>query len=258
MLDGIRFDERGLVPCVAQDFASGEVLTLAYMSAESLQLTVDTGEVHFFSRSRGEVWRKGETSGNVLRLRGLRFDCDGDSIVALVDPAGPACHTGERSCFYRDLGGSAATAPDSPPAPGEPEPAAHEALAAARADPARPRDRATPGQLQRRAARRPRPDRAQDRRGGGGGGRAPAVRNPTSGSPRRRPMSSTTWCPARIAPGPAGAGDGGPQCTSPLRASPSCGSSPTSRPPASWPARATSCRCGCGSSTIARPPSRRS
>lgn len=129
MLDGIRFDERGLVPCVAQDFASGEVLTLAYMSAESLQLTVDTGEVHFFSRSRGEVWRKGETSGNVLRLRGLRFDCDGDSIVALVDPAGPACHTGERSCFYRDLGGSAATAPDSPPAPGEPEPAAHEALA---------------------------------------------------------------------------------------------------------------------------------
>jgi phosphoribosyl-ATP pyrophosphohydrolase/phosphoribosyl-AMP cyclohydrolase len=129
MPDAIRFDERGLVPCVAQDFASGEVLTLAYMSAESLQLTVDTGEVHFFSRSRGEVWRKGETSGNVLRVRGLRFDCDGDSIVALVEPAGPACHTGERSCFYRDLGGSAATAPDSPPAPGEPEPAAHEALA---------------------------------------------------------------------------------------------------------------------------------
>ena len=129
MLDGIRFDERGLVPCVAQDFASGEVLTLAYMSAESLQLTVDTGEVHFFSRSRGEVWRKGETSGNVLRVRGLRFDCDGDSIVCLVEPAGPACHTGERSCFYRVLGGSAATEPDSPPAPGEPEPAAHEALA---------------------------------------------------------------------------------------------------------------------------------
>jgi phosphoribosyl-AMP cyclohydrolase / phosphoribosyl-ATP pyrophosphohydrolase len=104
MFEQVQFDENGLVPCVAQDFSSGEVLTLAYMSAESLRLTVETGEVHFFSRSRGEIWRKGETSGNVLRLRQLRCDCDGDALLALVEPAGPACHTGERSCFYRELG----------------------------------------------------------------------------------------------------------------------------------------------------------
>ena len=81
------------------------MLTLAYMSAEALRLTLETGEIHFYSRSREEIWRKGETSGNVLRLRQLRYDCDGDAIVALVEPAGPACHTGERSCFYRELGG---------------------------------------------------------------------------------------------------------------------------------------------------------
>jgi phosphoribosyl-ATP pyrophosphohydrolase/phosphoribosyl-AMP cyclohydrolase len=114
--DPIEFDERGLVPCVAQDFASGEVLTLAYANEESLRLTLETGELHFYSRSREEIWRKGETSGNVLKLRQLRYDCDGDAIVALVDPTGPACHTGERSCFFRALDA-------------EPEPAAHEALA---------------------------------------------------------------------------------------------------------------------------------
>jgi phosphoribosyl-AMP cyclohydrolase / phosphoribosyl-ATP pyrophosphohydrolase len=113
----IRFDENGLVPCVAQDWRSGEVLTLAYMSPESLELTREAGEVHFWSRSREEIWRKGETSGNVLRLKQLRYDCDADAVVALVEPTGPACHTGERSCFYRDL------------ADGAPEPAAHEALA---------------------------------------------------------------------------------------------------------------------------------
>jgi phosphoribosyl-ATP pyrophosphohydrolase/phosphoribosyl-AMP cyclohydrolase len=130
MLEGIQFDERGLVPCVTQDWTSGEVLTLAYMDEEALRLTVETGEVHFFSRSREEIWRKGETSGNVQRVRQLRYDCDGDAIVALVDPAGPACHTGERSCFYRELGGTAATGKDAPRADGEPAPAAHEALAA--------------------------------------------------------------------------------------------------------------------------------
>ncbi len=118
MFPELKFDERGLVPCVAQDFASGEVLTLAYANEESLRLTVETGELHFYSRSREEIWRKGETSGNVLKLRQLRYDCDGDAIVALVEPTGPACHTGERSCFYRELGGDAA-----------PEPASHEALA---------------------------------------------------------------------------------------------------------------------------------
>jgi len=116
MFDELTFDERGLIPCVAQDFASGEVLTLAYANEESLRLTLETGELHFYSRSREEIWRKGETSGNVLRLRQLRYDCDGDAIVALVEPTGPACHTGERSCFFRAL-------------EGEPEPAAHEALA---------------------------------------------------------------------------------------------------------------------------------
>jgi phosphoribosyl-AMP cyclohydrolase / phosphoribosyl-ATP pyrophosphohydrolase len=117
VFEQVKFDERGLAPCVAQDYASGEVLTLAYVSEESLQLTVETGEMHFFSRSRERIWRKGEESGNVLRLRQLRIDCDGDAIVALVEPTGPACHTGERSCFYRELGD------------GERAPVAHEALA---------------------------------------------------------------------------------------------------------------------------------
>jgi phosphoribosyl-ATP pyrophosphohydrolase/phosphoribosyl-AMP cyclohydrolase len=125
----IRFDQDGLVPCVAQDWRSGEVLTLAYMNERALELTRETGEVHFWSRSRDELWRKGETSGNVMRVRQLRYDCDGDAIIALVEPAGPACHTGERSCFYRELGGSASTEPDAPAAPGEPAPAPHEALA---------------------------------------------------------------------------------------------------------------------------------
>jgi phosphoribosyl-AMP cyclohydrolase / phosphoribosyl-ATP pyrophosphohydrolase len=130
MFEGIAFDERGLVPCVMQDHASGEVLTLAYMNEEALRLTVETGEMHFFSRSRDEIWHKGVTSGNLQRVRRLRYDCDCDALVALVEPGGPACHTGERSCFYRDLGGAADTAADAPRAEGEPSPAAHEALAA--------------------------------------------------------------------------------------------------------------------------------
>ena len=129
MEQAINFDDRGLVPCVMQDWRSGEVLTLAYMNEEALQRTLESGEVHFYSRSRGEIWHKGKTSGNVQRVKQLRYDCDGDAIVALVEPAGPACHTGERSCFYREIGGSADTAVDAPPAPGEPVPATHEALA---------------------------------------------------------------------------------------------------------------------------------
>jgi phosphoribosyl-AMP cyclohydrolase / phosphoribosyl-ATP pyrophosphohydrolase len=100
-VEEIAFDADGLVPCVVQDARTGEVLTLAYMNQEALTRTRETGEVHFWSRSRGELWRKGETSGNVMRLRGLRYDCDKDALLALVDPAGPACHTGERTCFYR-------------------------------------------------------------------------------------------------------------------------------------------------------------
>jgi phosphoribosyl-AMP cyclohydrolase / phosphoribosyl-ATP pyrophosphohydrolase len=97
----VAFDERGLVPCIVQDWRTGEVLTLAYMNAESLARTRETGEVHFFSRSRQELWHKGATSGNTLAVRAIRYDCDGDAVLALVEPAGPACHTGERSCFHR-------------------------------------------------------------------------------------------------------------------------------------------------------------
>jgi phosphoribosyl-ATP pyrophosphohydrolase/phosphoribosyl-AMP cyclohydrolase len=97
----VAFDERGLVPCVVQDWHTGEVLTLAYMNAEALRRTRETGEMHFFSRSRQELWHKGATSGNTQALRAIRYDCDGDALVALVAPAGPACHTGERTCFYR-------------------------------------------------------------------------------------------------------------------------------------------------------------
>ncbi|HEY6781105.1 MAG TPA: bifunctional phosphoribosyl-AMP cyclohydrolase/phosphoribosyl-ATP diphosphatase HisIE [Thermoleophilaceae bacterium] len=96
----ISFDN-GLVPCIVQDARSGEVLTLAYMNEDALGRTTESGELWFWSRSRGELWHKGETSGNVQRLVALRYDCDADALVALVDPAGPACHTGERSCFYR-------------------------------------------------------------------------------------------------------------------------------------------------------------
>jgi phosphoribosyl-ATP pyrophosphohydrolase/phosphoribosyl-AMP cyclohydrolase len=118
MFEQVKFDDRGLVPVVAQDHASGEILTLAYANEEALRLTVDTGELHFFSRSRGKLWRKGEESGNVLKLRQLRLDCDGDAIVALVEPTGPACHTGERSCFYRGIDGESSN-----------DPALHETLA---------------------------------------------------------------------------------------------------------------------------------
>jgi phosphoribosyl-AMP cyclohydrolase / phosphoribosyl-ATP pyrophosphohydrolase len=128
--EAVRFDEHGVVPCVMQDWRTGEVLTLAYMNDEALRRTRETGEIHFYSRSRGELWHKGRTSGNLQRVRQIRYDCDGDALVALVDPVGPACHTGQRSCFYRDLEGSADPAPEAPPADGEPAPAAYEALAA--------------------------------------------------------------------------------------------------------------------------------
>jgi phosphoribosyl-ATP pyrophosphohydrolase/phosphoribosyl-AMP cyclohydrolase len=97
----ITFDERGLVPCIVQDWRSGEVLTLAYMNDEALRRTRETGETHFFSRSRQELWHKGATSGNTQAVRSIRYDCDADALLALVEPAGPACHTGERTCFHR-------------------------------------------------------------------------------------------------------------------------------------------------------------
>jgi phosphoribosyl-AMP cyclohydrolase / phosphoribosyl-ATP pyrophosphohydrolase len=101
-IDGqVSYDGQGLVPCVVQDWRSGEVLTLAYMNEEALKRTRATGELHLWSRSRDEQWHKGATSGNVQAVRALRLDCDGDTLLALVDPAGPACHTGERTCFHR-------------------------------------------------------------------------------------------------------------------------------------------------------------
>jgi phosphoribosyl-ATP pyrophosphohydrolase/phosphoribosyl-AMP cyclohydrolase len=107
--DDLKFDERGLIPAIVQDASTREVLTLAYMNRESLERTIVTGETWFWSRSRNELWHKGETSGNTQQVVDLVADCDGDAIVVLVKPAGPACHTGARSCFdlkpNEDLGG---------------------------------------------------------------------------------------------------------------------------------------------------------
>ena len=110
----IAYDERGLVPVIVQDYNSGEVLTLAYANEEAVRRTRESGELHLYSRSRAEQWHKGASSGNTQSVRALRLDCDGDALLALVEPAGPACHTGERTCFHHgEL---------EPPAP-------HEALA---------------------------------------------------------------------------------------------------------------------------------
>lgn len=99
----LRYDERGLIPAVVQHATTLEVLMVAYMNAEALRLTLATGEAHFWSRGRQSLWHKGGTSGNVQRIRQIRYDCDADTLLLLVEPAGPACHTGEVSCFYRTL-----------------------------------------------------------------------------------------------------------------------------------------------------------
>jgi phosphoribosyl-AMP cyclohydrolase len=99
----LKYDIQGLIPAVAQDAESGEVLMVAWMNAEALRLTRASGEAHFWSRSRGELWRKGAISGNVLRVEEIRVDCDADTLLLRVRAAGPACHTGERSCFFRIL-----------------------------------------------------------------------------------------------------------------------------------------------------------
>jgi len=103
MTPDLRYDERGLLPAIVQDATTRQVLMLAYVNAEALRLTRATGEAHFWSRSRGELWHKGGTSGNVQHVREIRYDCDADALLLIVDPAGPACHTGETSCFYRTL-----------------------------------------------------------------------------------------------------------------------------------------------------------
>jgi phosphoribosyl-ATP pyrophosphohydrolase/phosphoribosyl-AMP cyclohydrolase len=108
-LDSLRFDANGLLPVVAQDAATGDVLTLAYANREAVEKTISTGEAHYFSRSRAELWRKGATSGNTQRVVEVRVDCDGDALLYRVEPRGPACHTGENTCFFTTLNGDGAT-----------------------------------------------------------------------------------------------------------------------------------------------------
>lgn len=111
-VDAVVFGAHGLVPCVVQAWTTGEVLMLAYMNRESLQKTLETGTTWFWSRSREVLWNKGETSGHIQRVRELRYDCDGDTLLALVEQVGPACHTGDRTCFDgRLLGSPANTGP---------------------------------------------------------------------------------------------------------------------------------------------------
>lgn len=105
LIGQIRWDANGLVPTVVQDALSKEVLMLAYMNRESLRKTVESGETWFWSRSRGELWHKGATSGHIQRLVSLRYDCDGDALLAVVEQNGPACHTGSYTCFHRDASG---------------------------------------------------------------------------------------------------------------------------------------------------------
>lgn len=101
----LAFDEAGLLPAVAQDAETGEVLMLAYVNAEAVEQTTETGDAHYYSRSRDELWRKGATSGHVQEIEEVRVDCDGDALLYLVDQEGGACHTGHRSCFHRTLDG---------------------------------------------------------------------------------------------------------------------------------------------------------
>ena len=110
----VRYDANGLVPVIAQDAKTNEVLTLAYANREAVEKTLSSGEAHFYSRSRQELWRKGETSGNTQRVVEVRLDCDGDALLYRVDPAGPACHTGERTCFFTPLSGDAEKVQEEP------------------------------------------------------------------------------------------------------------------------------------------------
>src|SRR5919112_6399175 len=98
--DNVKFVQNGLAPVIAQDAAAGDVLTLAYANREALEQTLSAGEAHYYSRSRSELWRKGVTSGNTQRVVEVRLDCDADALLYRVEPRGPACHTGERSCFF--------------------------------------------------------------------------------------------------------------------------------------------------------------
>lgn len=102
LIQNLKFDDRGLIPAIVQDDKTNEILMLAYMNSESLQQTLQTGETYFWSRSRNELWHKGATSGNTQRVTDIRIDCDSDALIVRVNPDGPACHTGEQTCFFRD------------------------------------------------------------------------------------------------------------------------------------------------------------
>jgi phosphoribosyl-ATP pyrophosphohydrolase/phosphoribosyl-AMP cyclohydrolase len=105
VLEDVRFNDEGLAPAIVQDAVSGRVLTLAWLNRESLERTIAEGQTWFWSRSRQELWHKGATSGNTQAVRSIRLDCDGDAVTILVDPAGPACHTGDETCFHRSIDG---------------------------------------------------------------------------------------------------------------------------------------------------------
>jgi phosphoribosyl-AMP cyclohydrolase len=100
----LKFDDKGLIPVIVQDYKDGTVLMLGYANKESLKLTLESGDVWFYSRSRQELWHKGGTSGNVLKVKEIYKDCDSDAILVKAEPAGPTCHTGERSCFFSEFG----------------------------------------------------------------------------------------------------------------------------------------------------------
>ncbi len=103
ILGMIKFTENGLVPAIAQDFQSGEVLMMAWMNAEAIEKTLTSGQVHYWSRSRNAIWRKGETSGHTQTMKEFLIDCDGDTILVIIEQVGPACHTGEHSCFFTKI-----------------------------------------------------------------------------------------------------------------------------------------------------------
>ena len=103
LVNEIKYDANGLIPAIVQDAETKDVLMMAYMNAESLRLTLEKGETVFWSRSRSELWHKGATSGNIQRVVEIRVDCDADTLLVFVNPAGPACHTGNQTCFYRNI-----------------------------------------------------------------------------------------------------------------------------------------------------------
>jgi phosphoribosyl-AMP cyclohydrolase len=112
-LDAIKWNEQGLAPAIVQEANTGEVLMLAYMNADALRLCFETAETHFWSRSRQTLWHKGETSGHIQKIKDIRLDCDGDVILVLVEQTGVACHTGQRTCFYRSLSENIDKRPES-------------------------------------------------------------------------------------------------------------------------------------------------